>query len=451
VSDLGQPLTATVDATIVVLAADAAQGRLAVCAGAGISIPLGLPSGSDLGRLLHERFRQVTGYACTVPDDLLAVADAAAQLPDGLAAVQHTVLDVAPFDEARPALAHHLLALLVAEGAIRLLLTNWDNCVERARRAYEHIPTARTESEAEGLRGQFVVKLHGCCTWADTLLITSAQLSDPPLWAKAYFEAELARSSMVFVGIGNVADYAQRRISELVALVGANRVRIVSPNIATDWDRSQWSALLPALPTSRRVEKPADTFLDELARRWVMVLIDELHAIQRANALCAADIVAAAFCTFTALQALKWLRGATSGWPIGRSVVRAPAALSTLEAIGLLAREAAGAGEPMVRFVPASAVQIHERIVHVVIVPDRRTSTDISRVVTERAQEIVHRTGLLEELSFLIAADSVRGPKPARLPAADLVDPYAPIDQLVGAATQVSIAITYVDDVLRAA
>ena len=196
----------------------------------------------------------------------MAVADAAAVLPDGLAVVQHVVLDLAPFSEAPPQLAHRLLALLVAEDALRLLLTNWDDCVERSWRDCEHIPSACNALEAENLRGQFVLKIHGCCTQASTLLITSEQLSDAPLWTRIHFGVGLDSSTMVFVGVGDVADYAQQRISQLAGLVEHARVRVVSPDIDTDWDQSVWKELLPDLPEARRMSVSADEFLDQLAR-----------------------------------------------------------------------------------------------------------------------------------------------------------------------------------------
>jgi NAD-dependent SIR2 family protein deacetylase len=205
--DTGARLDTTVGAPVVILADEAREGRLTICAGAGISIPAGLPTGPELAGRLHQRFQRVTDYECASPGDLLSVADAAAQLPDGLTAVQRVVLDLAPFSEVSPQLAHHLLALLLAEDALRVLLTNWDDCVERSwRDESEYIQAARNGVEAENLRGQFILKIHGCCTQPETLLITSDQLSDAPLWTRIYFQAELARSTMVFVGIGDVAD-----------------------------------------------------------------------------------------------------------------------------------------------------------------------------------------------------------------------------------------------------
>src|SRR6185369_8326631 len=107
------------------------------------------------------------------------------------------------------------------------------------------------------------LKIHGCCTQPQTLLVTSGQLSDAPLWTRIYFQAELARSTMVFVGIGDVADYARLRIVELAGLVEHARLRVVSPDINRTWDGSTWQAVLPDLPSERRIEMSASEFLDQ--------------------------------------------------------------------------------------------------------------------------------------------------------------------------------------------
>ena len=447
----GMRLDTPVDATIVVLAAEARDGRLAICAGAGISIPAGLPDGPELARRLHQRFQRVTGYQCATPDDLLSVADAAAGLPDGLAAVQRVVVELAPFADASPQLAHRLLAVLLAEGALRLLLTNWDDCVERSCREFEHIQPARNEVEAENLRGQFVLKLHGCCTEVDTLLITSEQLCDAPLWTKIYFQAELARATMVFVGIGDIANYAQKRITELAELVEHARVRLVSPSIARNWEGSEWEKLLPHLPEARRIEKTADDFLDELAREWVMGLVAEVKGEATDNPAPWLDAVAESFVCFTSVQALAWLRRAAVGWKVGESVVRAPAAASALEAIGLLARCPESTCVADIRFVPASAVLVGDERLDLLLCADRQTPRDIEHAATERARRVAGRLGPQDGLHILVAAGSVRGPKPRELEAIDVLDPDAPVDDLIGGDRRVPVRLTYVDDVLEAA
>lgn len=445
----GSPLSTSVDSAIALLADEARKKGLSICAGAGLSIPAGLPSGAELSRKLHNRFKRFTGYSCSTPDDLLAVADAAASLPDGLALVQRVVLELAPFSKATPLLAHRLLALLLAEDALRLLLTNWDDCVERSWREHEHIPSVCNAVEAEGLSGQFILKIHGCCTQADTLLITSDQLDAPPLWTKIHFGGELDRSTMIFIGIGDVADYAQRRITELAELVPHARIRVVSPDIASGWENSIWSTLLPELPEARRIQHTANDFLDQLAREWVMTI---LTTIQDADPTAAwLKALATAFEHFTAVQALTWLRRAAMRWDIGDSVVTAPAAASALEAIALQARDSASGTLKDISFLPASAVLIDGERVEVMICPERLTASDIETLAGQRAQRVTHNIGPEPELEMLLAAGAIRGPKPRHLAGVDVVDPEVPVDDLIGGDRQVSIRLTYADEVLEAA
>jgi hypothetical protein len=454
--DQGQRLDARVDASVVVLANEARNGRLAICAGAGISRPSGIPTGPELAQKLHERFERVSGYECAHSDNLLQVADAAAGLPDGLAAVQRTALEVAAFDRAPVQLAHALLALLVAENALRLLLTNWDDCVERSWRQVENIQAARNATEAENLRGQFVLKIHGCCTQSDTLLITSEQLREPGLWTKTYFQAELATSTMVFVGIGDIADYAKQRIEELARLVAHARVRVVSPGIGQDWETSAWKELLPGLPEERRVAATADEFLDQLAREWVMYLVEAVRGAPTTTPAPWLSAVASAFTCLTALQALQWLRMAAVGSKVGESVVMASCAASAVEAIGLLARNSnAGASASLatIRFLREAAVLVGDQRIEVLMHQDRQTWSDIEEAAVERAR----RVGWLQvrdhpvDLKMLCAASSVRGAKPRRLSNIEVTDPGAPIDDVIVAGAGVDIELFFADEILEAA
>jgi SIR2-like domain len=449
--ELGQALTVPVDATIVVLVDEARNNTLAICGGAGISIPAGLPSGRELAQRLDARFQSVAGYQCSEPTKLLAVADAAAKLPDGLAAVQRAVLALAPFSEAAPQLAHRLLALLLAEDAVRLLLTNWDDCVERSWREFEQVRAVCNSVEAESLRGQFVVKIHGCCTQPDSLLITSAQLRDAPLWTRIYFAAQLARSTTVFVGIGDIADYARTRIAELAQMVDHARVRVVSPGIGNDWGNSGWKTLLPELPEGRRIPKAADTFLDELAREWVKGLVAEVRAGAEGIDAPWLAAVAEAFERFTAVQALFWLRRAAVGWEVGESIVRAPAATSTLEAIGLFSRGPDGTEPSSIGFIPNSAVQIGEERVDVLICKDRQSRSEIEEAAVERAQRVAQSLGPQDHLHVLVAAGLFRGPKPEQLDAVDIVDLDVPVDELIDGDRHIPVRFTWVADLLEAA
>jgi len=448
----GNSLDTPVDAAVVVLVNEARDGRLSICAGAGLSLSAGLPSGATLAERLHARFQRVTGYSCNSPQDLLAVADAAAQLPEGLDAVQRAALDLAPFDSASPQLGHRLLSLLVAEGALNLLLTNWDNCVERSRQDTELIPAARNEREAEDLRGTFILKIHGCCTQSRTLLITSAQLAEPDgPWTKVVFGARLAESTMVFVGIGDVAGYARQRIEELAGWVDSARIRVVSPDIRDGWETSAWQTILPELPEGRQIARTADEFLDELAREWVMQLV---LSLRRGNGgTPSIRDVTTAFERFTACQALSWLRTAMVPAAIGESVVRAAAAESLLEAIGLMAQASGPSepNEPAVRFLTEPAVLVKGTRLEAMICQPRRTPADIEAAVTDRVRQHVARRGLTPVIDVLIAASSVRGPKPASLPGVSVVDPDTPVDDLLRTDEQIHVNLTYADDLLAAA
>jgi hypothetical protein len=449
--EIGAPLNTPVAAAVVVLADEARNRSLAICGGAGISIPAGLPNGRELAQKLHERFARVADYQCTEPDDLLSVADAAARLPEGLAAVQRAVLELAPFSAASPQLAHRLLALLLAEDAAHLLLTNWDDCVERSWREFEYIPAVCDALAAERLRGQFVVKIHGCCTQPDSLLITSHQLdTDAPLWTRIYFAAELAQSTTVFVGIGDIAGYARKRITELAQIVDHARVRVVSIDIATAWEGSAWENLLPELPKARRIEESADVFLDELAREWVMALVAELKAAAEGPApwLMA---VAEAFEHLTAVQALVWLRRAAVGWKVGQSVVRAPAATSALEAVGLLARHPGVADTDSIRFMVNSAVQVGDERLDVLICQDRQARSEIEDAAVERAQRVAKSLGPQNHLHLLVAAGLFRGPKPRQMDGVDVIDTDVPVDDVIDGDLHIPVRLTYVDDILEAA
>jgi hypothetical protein len=191
--------------------------------------------------------------------------------------------------------------------------------------------------------------------------------------------------------------------------------------------------------------------MDEFAREWVMGLVADIKAAPTHDPAPWLDAVADAFVCFTALQALIWLRRAAVGWGVGQSVVRAPAAVSALEAIGLLARREETGDVADIRFLPASAVLVDSERLDVVLCPDRRTRSDIEEAAAERAQRIAQRLGPQDRLDLLVAASSVRGPKPRELDAVDVVDPDAPVDELIGGDRHVPVCLTYVDEVLEAA
>ena len=80
--------------------------------------------------------------------DLLAIADAVAALPDGEDALRQTSAKSANFKSAKPGYAHRVLAHLMLEGAIDILTTNWDNCIERGS-GEERLPTVTNDQTSQ--------------------------------------------------------------------------------------------------------------------------------------------------------------------------------------------------------------------------------------------------------------------------------------------------------------
>jgi hypothetical protein len=209
-----------VEAVINTIFEAARHGRLVVCAGAGLSraMPTDLPSGADLGKRLDDRLKSlVSGYLSpSNPENLIAVADAGAELEGGKTALRSEVLRLASFREAEPNFGHRAVAELLCEGGIGLLLLwNWDDCIERVDVTPERLQVARSHRDLQDLDQPSIAKIHGCATRRSTLLITSEDLTEPPYWADNAVRERLRGKTSVFVGVGDIADYAQRRLEQL--------------------------------------------------------------------------------------------------------------------------------------------------------------------------------------------------------------------------------------------
>ena len=171
-----------------------------------------------------------------------------------------------------------------------------------------------------------------------------------------------------------------QRVTQLAGLVVRARPRQGRlPDIETGWDGSVWKELLPDPPEARRISITADEFLDQLAREWVMDLLDKLRAADPGAPWLGS--VADAFALFTAAQALIWLRRAAVRWE-ARRLGRARAGR----------RIGTGGDRPAsprpifhrhqaIRFLPASAVLIDEdERLEVLIRPERLTPSEIEEL-----------------------------------------------------------------------
>jgi hypothetical protein len=363
-----------------------------------------LPTGARLGELLNERLDgRLDGYVA--PDnvqDLIAVADAAVVPMGGLEALQGEVLELADFKGAPPNYGHQALALLLAEGAATALSWNWDTCIERATPAGEMLEVASTRDEMVNLDRPQLAKVHGCATMRRTLLITSGQLADAPIWTDQAFAERIRGSEIVFIGIGDVADYAQRRIRELMAEFSPPDVRIVSTRIRSEWAGSVWASVLPSLAVERRIQTDADTFLDGLARAWARELLDGVKG--RAGQLRdevenGVAAVVDALGQLSSVDVIRWCRASVMGSIAGVSAVRAPATGDAVLAAGVLASRSDG----LVTAPRPACCEVDGKRIEVLTMRDRMVASDVQREARRRAQQLRSSRDVNEaELHFLV-------------------------------------------------
>lgn len=340
--------------------------------------------------------------------DLIAVADAAVAVEEGLDVLQRDVLTLADFKRATPNYGHQVLGLLLAEGALVALSWNWDTCIERSAPAGELLQVARTSEDMANLDHAELAKVHGCAAMPPTLLITSEQLANPPVWADQAFMERLRASTMVFVGIGDVADYARRRITELLAEVRPPDVRVVSKRIRDEWEQSIWAELMPELPEDRRVQQEADEFLDEVARAWTGELIQRLVAAQdrvrgdvRPGVQAAADAIAG----LTSVQCIRWCRHAVMRPATGESAVLSPTTTSTLVAAGVLA----ATGRDEVGVPRRACLIIGQDIVEVLIADEGTAASEVQQEALLRAEQLANDNQLRDDQPLFLVGGTVMG------------------------------------------
>jgi hypothetical protein len=340
------------------------------------------------------------------PTDLLAVADAAIDAIGGLLPLQYETLGIADFERATPNFGHRALALLLAEGAVSVvLLWNWDTCIERSALEGERVEVARTLDDMQQLQVPSVAKIHGCATRPETLLITSAQLEDPPLWTDETFKAKLRGATAAFVGIGDVADYAKRRITQLtqtLPTLDIVDIYVISPDIASEWDQSGWADLLPALDAARRVPKSADELLDELARVWaidVVETLEQLTASLTGSSAAGVASIADALRRLCGTDVIAALRVAAFRQRFGDSVLRSPATQEALVALGVMSGEAGAAA----RFFTDGHCRIADEDHELLITVEAQSSGDVRREAFRRAEQLAARGRVDREASFVVA------------------------------------------------
>jgi hypothetical protein len=316
-------------------------GRVTIYAGAGLSFaePAGLPTGAAVAEQIHARLKDAFPALNGVDRrDLVAIADAVAGLNGGEDALRLVAVQAAEFTTATPTYGHRVLALLLLEGVVDVLTTNWDNCVERAG-SPETVPSVVTDHDRLHVAGRCVLKIHGCATRPESLLLTTDHLRAPPVWVVDETRARLGNALVVFVGIGDIAAYVSQRLSEAVTVIGSvDNIRVVGPSIVTAWEDSEWSNLLPMLPDDHRIAATADEFLEKLGGAYVNQCLADLAADLHTEPGVAEALVAAAdgLRTHDARTVLAWARRAGVVAKTGVPVLSTESIAEVLAALGTL-------------------------------------------------------------------------------------------------------------------
>lgn len=453
-----------VEAVINTIFDAAHRGRLVVCAGAGLSrgLPTNLPGGGELGTRLDERLQGlVSGYVSPPnPENLIAVADAGEDLDGGKIALRSEVVKLDRFRDAEPNYGHQAIAELLCEGAVALLLLwNWDDCIERVDVTPERLQVARSDRDLEDLDEPSIAKIHGCATRKSTLLITTDDLAKPPYWADNAFRERLRGKTAVFIGVGDIADYAQRRLQQLRDELAEEAegdghpldIWVVTRTIRSKWDESEWAKLVPDLPEERRIELSADEFLDQLARRWVREAIDDLERAETAVRPEVAEslrTIRANLGSIGAVGVLRWCRRAALGQQVGTSVMLCAGLQELLMAFAVLATDGGGDG---VRIRGPSALEAGGHRIEALVACEPVPADRVRQRAARRAEELANQGTIGNRATFLVAG-VVWGPlNDDPDPELDLtIGPTDPKD-LVAGASAVQLSFLEASPLARAA
>lgn len=303
--------------TIMKLANSARAEPLAVYAGAGVSQapPSCLPGGAGIAKMCHaelsENLEQDT-LDDADPSSLTSVADAAAGIDGGLDLMKRIVVEASGYTSALPNYSHRVLALLLLEGYVDVITSNWDTCIERSLGSDENLPVVRSHEESQAIQGNALMKVHGCATRPDTIRITTEELNATRSWARYAVNTRIASRRIVFVGVNDVAPYVRACIQEIIQNEdegSLDNIFLVNPDPRTGCSSSQWYCLLPEMPQEQHLGITADEFFDELAALCVISSLDRVcNALSTTRAGPAFAEAQSSMLALTSLEALQWFR-----------------------------------------------------------------------------------------------------------------------------------------------
>ena len=207
-------------------------GRIVLVLGAGASMdpPTSLKSGARVSIDAHQRL---------VDDGLLSAGDVAhdwdlAELADVVwdkFGSQRELTDRLPQHDwrmAKPNLGHHEAAALLAEGAVRSVLTiNYDLAQQHALVEIDDRSTMTTvvrgPEDTSSLSARTLVYLHRSCDAdCEEWILRASLIADTAIqvWETAVADSILMAPVVVFVGLGSSAPILSKTVSRLVASTG---------------------------------------------------------------------------------------------------------------------------------------------------------------------------------------------------------------------------------------
>lgn len=304
--------------------------------------PTSLPGASTLAQLLFDTLKIDVPMPGVDSTNLLAVADTIAAHRRGADLLRQTILGVADFRSALFNYAHEVLALLLCEGAICILETNYDDCIERAAQP-ERPMVIRTADEMLAVAQASIFKIHGCATVPNTMLVTTRDLDSVDSWATSQFESRMWSSRVAFIGIGSPADYVRSNIAELMSIIGTDHLLVVDPCLAS-WDGLEppaWKAILPTLSEDQREAQGAEEFCDSLlraylrfARRHVTEFVRDMSPTS--EQCIGINTIFDSLNDKDAVWVMRWMREASFRIDVGTSVVKSKELTNALLACACL-------------------------------------------------------------------------------------------------------------------
>lgn len=328
--------------------------RLVLYLGAGLSVPWPAcgPCGHELADKLRPIVAELLGVTKTdleEPDLESLAARFEREAPERLGELKDRAAQAWPFKDMEPTYGHQVVALLLREGLVRAVSTNWDCGVENGGIRVE-VPVHGASRAIDVLdpadESLYLYKLHGCARRPETLVLTRDEVDTPRLWARAKVEDALTDGTVVFVGLGTVGTYVGEPVKELRGLWASEKttVHVVDPNgLSPDWELA-----LKEREDDAVIRMSADEFLDDLLRtavRAALALVGDrardLHGHERQSWSKAtvdghAALREALACT-PADAVLRWWRGCVAGTLNGRAFLLAEAGRNVLMCIAQLA------------------------------------------------------------------------------------------------------------------